>query len=222
MNSNFQKSENNMPMISNETLYKNLHFMNSKSNSNKFNFDTYAHYLTNDHDSQLLHTLKIRNPYTEEKNSSPGRKSASPTFFHSSHFIARDSTEPNETFSNANDINKPSTYEPIQNYGQINIPSNQKTLQSLPQIKSPVSLKIPTTPTRSKSLSPSLRQVVQPPRIRHKQTDTNNSYSKIYKSNKNSFPIDNKSSNEKIKESREDKSQDKSTELREKLKSVKE
>jgi hypothetical protein len=35
-------------------------------------------------------------------------------------------------------------------------------------------LKLPTTPTRSKSLSPSLRCVVQPPRLRHKQERISN------------------------------------------------
>jgi len=35
-------------------------------------------------------------------------------------------------------------------------------------------LKIPTTPTRSKSLSPSLRSVIQPPRIRHKNLSSCN------------------------------------------------
>ncbi len=51
------------------------------------------------------------------------------------------------------------------NYFQF---SAQETVSNQSKISS-FNLKIPTTPSRSKSLSPSLRQVVQPPRMRHKQ-----------------------------------------------------
>jgi hypothetical protein len=60
----------------------------------------------------------------------------------------------------------PSNYNPSIHYGISNT-------YSLVEPSTPNSLKIPTTPTRSKSLSPSLRAVIQPPRIRHKQNAVN-------------------------------------------------
>lgn len=107
--------------------YENLHFFGKNSN--------YQH--QNDNMS-----------FKDNKKSpllTPGRKSASPTFFCQ------------------NDL----------------VNNGMNYLKNLPQEKYFLNLKIPTTPTRSKSLSPSLRPIIQPLRLRHKQNDCKKSYSKI-------------------------------------------
>jgi hypothetical protein len=81
-------------------------------------------------------------------NHNDGRRSISPTCIErSTHLTEKHDNE----YRNAN------------HHQQINMP------RYMDPPHTPNSLKIPTTPTRSKSLSPSLRNVIQPPRMRHKQ-----------------------------------------------------
>jgi len=75
----------------------------------------------------------------------PGRKSAEPTFFH------YNNTDNSNSF----------------NYS-INLSHNNDLINNDLNNNNSINLKIPTTPTRSKSLSPSLRGVIQHPRMRHK------------------------------------------------------
>lgn len=105
----------------------------------------------------------------------PGRKSASPTFFHQNDLVMHRIEPHQQTFNKSE--------------------NNTKTSKNIHEEKF-LSLQIPTTPTRSKSLSPSLRPIVQPPRIRHKENNSKNSYSKL-SNNENSigkFGIDTESS----------------------------
>lgn len=56
------------------------------------------------------------------------------------------------------------------------IPQNPNFYAEAETPITPTALKIPTTPTRSKSLSPSRRDIIQPIRIRHKQQQNQNQH----------------------------------------------
>jgi hypothetical protein len=75
----------------------------------------------------------------------PGRKSAEPTFFHYN-------TDNSNSFNYSINFNN----------------HNNNNNDLVNDLNNSINLKIPTTPTRSKSLSPSLRGVIQHPRMRHK------------------------------------------------------
>lgn len=148
-----------MPMMISNELHNNLLFFNQG------NFNNYSHFLSDE--------LREQSSFNAPKNQSsscskksplltPGRKSASPSFFHA-----------NDILGSTHNIHR----DQLKN-GQLAATVQSKISQPFFN-ETPINLKIPTTPTRSKSLSPSLRQVIQPPRIRHKQNDVNNSYSKI-------------------------------------------
>lgn len=148
--------------------------------------------------------------YSPSATLTPGRKSASPTFFHSNDTLFNSTKALNPSNSNTyysssnngnhiiNGLKHSINNQYLNNYHHVNgnnnhhnsLYSNHFFSQSENHSLNPnnlslsinhdSSLKIPTTPTRSKSLSPSLRCVIQPPRLRHKQqnkTNTNNSSS---------------------------------------------
>ncbi len=146
---------------------------------NQNRLTSYSHFSQEELGEQSV----IKNQNTFSKKSpilTPGRKSASPYFFYAN----------DKALSHHKNSGK--LHNGLQHFFNEN----------------PISLKIPTTPTRSKSLSPSLRQIIQPPRIRHKQNDASNSYSKITNGN-NSIPkqldqFTNVLTSKKIKESEED------------------
>ena len=132
-------------------------YSNYKSNSNNNNNNTQL--INNEHLNGSIYFNSLTLPASDSVETksqyhksptcllTPGRKSASPTFF--------------------------GNYPGVNAYMTTALPH---------QNVSTLNLKIPTTPTRSKSLSPQLRRVVQPPRIRHKQetnNDVNTSYHKI-------------------------------------------
>ena len=124
-----------------------------------------------------------------------GRRSVSPVFYNSNNVASQQTislptqfqncysnnnnnsskqgshqTFANNIYSSSINYNQNNSYHPQIHYGISNT-------YSLVEPSTPNALKIPTTPTRSKSLSPSLRTVVQPPRIRHKQNAVNASIS---------------------------------------------
>ena len=113
-----------------------------------------------------------------------GRRSVSPVYYNSNQTAINFQTQ---NFQNCYNI-KPQTINqhPYSNNTSNFTSSSNNYNNNHPQIhygisntyslvepSTPNALKIPTTPTRSKSLSPSLRTVVQPPRIRHKQNAVN-------------------------------------------------
>ena len=134
---------------------------NGRVNNNSF------YYKTNEVNKEIQF---INNQYMKSPSAllTPGRKSASPTFFH----------------SNFN--------------GSLNNNHNE----TIYQLNQDSSLKIPTTPTRSKSLSPSLRGIIQPPRMRHKNltysTLSNNVFKPIINTN-NTKPVIPQSDDIKLK-----------------------
>ena len=136
------------------------------------------------------------NTHSPSATLTPGRKSASPHFFHSS-----DSTFMKSTHNEANHrhFNPIYHHTPNNHHFSYNQPGNlnsnnshQNNHLSLGNQGSSntgyqfggsfnhesYNLKLPTTPTRSKSLSPSLRCVIQPPKLRYKQENTINSEKK--------------------------------------------
>lgn len=148
-----------MPMMISNELHNNLHFFNQG------NFNNYSHFLSDElREQSSFHAPKNQSISDSKKSPllTPGRKSASPSFFHA-----------NDILGSAHTIHR----DQLKN-GQLAAAVQGKISQPFFS-ESPINLKIATTPTRSKSLSPSLRQVIQPPRIRHKQNDVNTSYSKI-------------------------------------------
>ena len=113
-----------------------------------------------------------------------GRRSVSPVFSNSNAPPPQQPINLQTAFHNYsnNQFNQLQSF----NHFQTNFNNNHNNHHHHPQIhygisntyslvepSTPNALKIPTTPTRSKSLSPSLRTVVQPPRIRHKQNAVN-------------------------------------------------
>ena len=112
-----------------------------------------------------------------------GRRSVSPVYYNSNQpainlqsqfqncYNAKQHHQHQQNSSYMNNNN----YYPSSNYNNNHpqIHYGISNTYSLVEPSTPNALKIPTTPTRSKSLSPSLRTVVQPPRIRHKQNVAN-------------------------------------------------
>lgn len=99
----------------------------------------------------------------------PGRKSASPTFFHSNDSIYTRNYNVLGNFYHSVQSNKHQNFDCSQNqFLFTNFNGPQLALST-----NDSALKIPTTPTRSKSLSPSHRCVNQPARLRHKQQNKN-------------------------------------------------
>jgi hypothetical protein len=151
---------------------------------------TNSHLFNNRHHEYLCSNVPIVNHHasssllnTHANQLTPGRKSASPSFFHSSHFNSNSNGFYNtvhdhhhslyqqhasnfygssSSYSNNNNNNNQFHYNQLQSHNHHH---NQQHLMASQES----SLKIPTTPTRSKSLSPSLRGVLQPARLRHKQ-----------------------------------------------------
>ncbi|RNA13586.1 hypothetical protein BpHYR1_015427 [Brachionus plicatilis] len=101
----------------------------------------------------------------------PGRKSASPTFFHSN-----DSLYSRHLNNGLGNVLNSAQHIKHLNFGcfQNQFPfTNFNGPQLALSSQHDPALKIPTTPTRSKSLSPSHRCVNQPARLRHKQQNKN-------------------------------------------------
>jgi hypothetical protein len=155
------------------------------------------------------------NTHSPSATLTPGRKSASPHFFYSNDttFMKNSHNEPNHRHFNSN-------YHHIQNNHSHNSSNYNQTLNlngngnshnnhvSLANQSSNnlayqfggsfnhenYNLKIPTTPTRSKSLSPSLRCVIQPPKLRYKQEniiEKKNSAEKLMNGMKSSNGMEN-------------------------------
>jgi hypothetical protein len=118
-----------------------------------------------------------------------GRRSVSPVYYNSNQpainlqtqnfqnfYTIKPQTINQHPYNNNNNNNSTSNYSSSSNNYNNNHPQIHYGISntySLVEPSTPNALKIPTTPTRSKSLSPSLRTVVQPPRIRHKQNAVN-------------------------------------------------
>jgi hypothetical protein len=175
----------NMNRNNNNTSY-NHHYL-AAQNANLSNFT--QNYANN-------FTLNNNNNNNHNNNNSailtPGRKSASPQFFRSNylneffpdrqqnlHFTNQHLNNTFNFYQHQHHHNHNSSFLPnnltFSNH-QNNINNNNTNSVSYlaHHNETNSSLKIPTTPTRSKSLSPSLRSVVQPPRLRHKQDRLNN------------------------------------------------
>jgi len=130
--------------------------------------------------------IETRMHSTNNLKSPLGRKSVSPHVFYSNKtnsssnnnnsFIPFGSANLHANLTNGNHSNIPhfATLNHHSNQHQHNVHTTSNYLHHnnhLPSFNSQESpnLKIPTTPTRSKSLSPSLRDIIQHPRLRHKQ-----------------------------------------------------
>lgn len=196
----------------NQNHHNNQHhssiYMNSSSGQNGGSYGAgsynikHAHALNNYHYNNSNNYPSNNNIYSPSATLTPGRKSASPTFFHSTHF--------NNPYNNHTGVNshhhslhhsnhQPSGFVHGHNdggslYGSPNVysfnypnnsnhhhlNSNNNNHQALgPSLSHTVnhdsaSLRIPTTPTRSKSLSPQFRNVMQPARLRLKQQNQAN------------------------------------------------
>ena len=137
------------------------------------------------------------NTHSPSATLTPGRKSASPHFFHSNDSTFMKNNEQSHRHFNTIYHHTPNSHIHNHNinYNQainLNNSSNHHNHLSLVNQSSnnigyqfggsfnheSYNLKLPTTPTRSKSLSPSLRCVIQPPKLRYKQENTINSEKK--------------------------------------------
>ena len=134
--------------------------------------------LKNDRMSLNQHFYGMQSPSTAH---TPGRKSASPHFFHSneSSFTKNSFDGQNQKHFNSsshhisNNHNHNSNFNTHHQHNPCLGTSNNTSYQfSSSCNQENFNLKLPTTPTRSKSLSPSLRCVIQPPKIRYKQENT--------------------------------------------------
>lgn len=115
-----------------------------------------------------------------------GRRSVSPVYYNSNQtainlqtqnyqncYNIKPQTINQHPYNNSNNTSNYSSSSNTYNNNHPQIHYGISNTYSLVEPSTPNALKIPTTPTRSKSLSPSLRTVVQPPRIRHKQNAVN-------------------------------------------------
>lgn len=135
------------------------------NNNNSHAFFSFTN--SNDSNNRIIYN----STHSQSEILTPGRKSASPTFFHSNESLyTRHLNHGHVNFFNSAYNNK---------HLNLNCPQNQFPFPNLNGHQLPLlnqhdsMLKIPTTPTRSKSLSPSLRFVNQPARLRHKQQNKN-------------------------------------------------
>lgn len=133
------------------------------------------------------------NTHSPSATLTPGRKSASPHFFYpsSDYLLSRHLNNNNNQFNGHHHNHHLSSnhHNSNQHFNNANhhAVDNHQTSFQISQINHDyLNLKIPTTPTRSKSLSPSLRSVIQPPRLRHKQQNKlNGTSSNSIESNNN-------------------------------------
>ncbi|CAF0826640.1 unnamed protein product [Brachionus calyciflorus] len=174
-----------MPQFNNIN-YNNPIQLQSNNNINNKNFNSNGMYCR---DTTKANNLNLGNSnnffsYTNTNNYNfksnnnnspaavltPGRKSASPTFFHNNDSLYNKQINNYGSYLNSfpKHLNV-NHYSNGYNYGNVNNELN--SIYCTNQHES--NLKIPTTPTRSKSLSPSLRCVIPPPRLRHKQQNKN-------------------------------------------------
>lgn len=148
---------------------------------------------SNDSNNQII----CNSNHSQSAILTPGRKSASPTFFHSNDTLySRQLNDCQVNFFHCAYYNKHLNLNSLQN--QFPFPNINGSHLTVPSHLDST-LKIPTTPTRSKSLSPSLRFVNQPARLRHKQQNKNSTTSEqnqfLTKNNDKSRPENKKNSN---------------------------